>query len=613
MGIPAALVSFGNVGYGNIALNGSNVRTKSVRSVPRMDAAGRGRTWYEHTINLQLKIGGDIRTDAAVLAMRKTLQTPGLPFSYSDRGYGPLRVNIAQPATDAIWGPIPKELGWQPLGGGCGCIIDWQVSVAIARDFGISIGTAGQAIELLYSVAFDQDDAGYTTRRISVMARVPGTRIGLGFNNKELLGTADEYRDLLAPPLIPGFKRTYPTWVIDESKTVLHGEIVDEELGFNFLPEGVANGQADQDIASTSQGLALWQATINGSFELIKDSPVDELSVAGWFIGTVCKDRIQSTAKALGKNAGAIVPLSLRMREPEIFGRRKVAVSLSYSFTQELKDIFGVTGLWRPVPGSNWLRWAASMTSGPADPRGFAQIRLLPTDDSIVDGNGGRMPGIFTGTPFVPLPPNGPIIEGVPEQVQERVLRAVKNAFPDPQPANSFLVYECWIWLETESGVVPIRPLPVRAPTIVNQVLTANPFEAARGSGWLGANFFDAFNDTKQKMPPNVPSAVAAVQNVADALLPQQRVAPQAYVFLRGHAMRYGFPVPIPALTDYCGVAPVLACRLDSGEGYGHGIFRAGNDKPIYMAKWNLRYLLPGGQKGFWFPPAIPNPLLDNS
>lgn len=608
-----ALSSLGTLRYGGVNLNGPRVLTKSVTQIPRMDAAGRGRTWTDYTIVLRLMLAGVATglvsrnsNDGNVTVIRTLLQQPGLPLFYTDKGYGPLVINVAG-VKDCIWGPITKELAFESLGAGNACYLDWQVKVAIPCDNGVPKGTAAPFIELLYSVDYGGDAAGYTTRRISVTGRIPSTRFGV---SKELYGTADDWREKLAPPLVPGFRRTYPSWSIDEAKTTLRGEIVDEELGVNFLPPGVALGSARQEVTSASQGLALWQSTITAEFELEKNSPIDQFDLTSYFIGTLCKDRIAATAAAIGKNSNAIVPLSLRMSEDEIFNRLKAAFSFTYSFTQPLKDIFGATGLWRPIPGSSWSNWASTMLNGPANPRGYAEMRILPSDDSIVDGCGGRTPGIFTDNGTIPVPEDGPIIVGLPINT-DRELRGTKNSFPDPQPENSYLIYESWVWLEVDSGVVPVRVLPKAPANGLNQVLTANPFLAV-GSTGTKSNWFDAFLDAIDVMPGIVP-LIPPVGIVPPAFKPQQRVQPLVYVFLSGYAMRYGFPVPIPALTKYCGVAPVLSCRLDMGEGYGHGIRRAANEKPIYMAKWNLRYLLPGGMQGWFFPPAPPNPLLDQS
>lgn len=616
------LSSLGRVGYGPVVFNGPSLQTKSIQQVVRLDAANRGRTWTEYTLALRLLIGGQAgKTDQTVAFIRNALQTPGQAFTYQDMGYGPLTLNIG--LGEPIWGPLTKTLDWEPLGNGKAGWLTWQVRVAIACDQGAPTGSAAPFIELLYGYDTQLDAAGYTTRRISVMGRIPSVRLGLGINNKELGATADDFREKLSPPLLPGFRRTYPSWGIDEGKTVIRGEIVDEELGLNFLPPGVAVGDASHEVSSSSQGLAMWQATISADFELAKASPIDQFDLCSYFIGTLCQDRIKATAAKIGRNSNAIVPLSLKMREDEIFGRLRASFAFSYSFTQPLKEIFDATGLWRPVPGSNWTTWAASMTGGPANPRGYAQMRLLPIDDSIVEGCGGRMPGIFTSSAAnlrTNPPPNGPIIPGIPQN-HDRELRATLTPFPEPLPENSYLSYESWIWLEVDSAVVPVRPLPTAVPQRINAELTGTPFGVATSN--QGANnFMDAiYAGLATALPSKVPDsflsrAVAAVPGAVDVLrafAPQQRAAPLTYVFLRGHAVRYGFPVPIPGLTDYCGQQPVLACRLDMGEGYGHGIMRAANEKPIYMAKWNLRYLLPGGGKAFFFPPAIPNPMLDKS
>lgn len=616
------LGSLGRVTYGPVIFNGPTLQTRSLQQNVRLDAAGRGRTWTEYTIVLRLLIGGQQgKTDQDVTFIRQALQRPGQAFTYSDLGYGPLNLNLG--IGDAMWGPLTKSLDWEPLGNGKAGWLTWQVRVAVACDLGGPFGTAAPFIELLYNYDVNIDDAGYTTRRINVTGRINAPRRsvatiaggGITVNNTELTDTADSYRERLAPPLLPGFRRTYPNWNLDESKAVVRGEILDEELGLNFLPPGVAVGNASHEVSSSSQGLALWQSTITADFELAKASPIDQFDLCSYFIGTLVRDRIQATAAAIGNKSGAIVPLSLRMREDDIYGRPTASFAFSYSFTQELKDIFGATGLWRPVPGSNWHSWAASMTAGPANTRGYAQIRLMPTDDSIVEGCGGRMPGIFNTPTAVRTnpPPLGPILTGTP-QPRDRELRGTRIPFPEPEPANSYVDYETWIWMEVDSAVVPVRPLPTITPPVLNVSLTGNPFAQAGNSQQGANNFFDVIKaGLNAVVPDGFRPAQPQPPNVARMFAPQQRAEPLTYVFLRGHAVRYGYPVPIPGLTDYCGVVPVLACRLDMGEGYGHGMVKAASEKPIYMAKWNLRYLLPGGMTPFFFPPPIPNPLLNKS
>jgi len=586
-----ALPGLGTLTYGNLNLNGPAVRTNNVTARLRMDAAGRGRSWTEYTIGLTLTLAGG-PTEAAVQQLRRTLNTPGLKLAYQDRGYGSLVLDGTQ---DAVYGPIPKEMGFRPLGGGNACEIDWQVTTAVPCE----VSKANEIIEWVYTAHHDIDPAGYTTRRISVTIRIPGNRAGDG---RGLRHTADEYRDRLAPPQIPGFRRTYPGWELDESKTVCRGEIVDEEMGANFPPEFVADLTADHEVSSANQGLALWSATVSADYEIVKGYKGPTTDAAKHFIGVIVRDRVAGIAQALGRNASTIVPISLRLREPEIFGRRKAAFSFTFTYTQFLADILGTTGLWRPVPGSNWSKWAASMQAGPANPRGYAGLEISPGDDNIVDGCGGADPGLFRNTPRVVAPPSGPsVVGGLPRPPLDPSLSGlVADLFPAPAAAGSWIFYECWVWVEVDASTIPVRPLPQKAPDRLLKAFGDNPFTP----GIKGA-FFDAMN--LLGMPNLNPAAVGGGNRLENT--PQQRAKPLLYVFLRGRAARYGFPIPIPTLNNFGGAVPVLATRLDRGEGYGHGIVRAASDLPVYGAVWNIRYQIPDPPAGF-FPPAPANPTL---
>jgi hypothetical protein len=591
-----ALPSYGTLRYGPLNLNGPDVLTTRYECHPVMDPAGRGRTYSEYRVSARLIINAQ-PTDARVTAARQTLNTPGLAFSYSDRGFGSLNVDGR---ADVLWGPKCRVTSIKPYGGGNACELNWEAEVAVACEGGAELTTGGGVGEIIawtFTANHDIDRAGYTTRRINVEIRVPGGRVGA----RGLARTADEYRDQLAAPQIPGFRRTYPGWSIDAAKTTCTGEIVDEEMGSNYPPEWCSDVTADMEVGSAGQGMAMWQATINAEYEIIKAAKVTNAEAVRHFIGTLVKDRVTSIADSLGGDANTIVPLSLRMREPEIYGRRKAAFSFSFSYTRQLKDILNATGLWRAVPGSNWQTWAQSMQLGPANPYGFSGLEIRPGDDSIVDGCGGNVPGLFRNTAVVPRPPVAPITCGLPgpPEPYESVLRTF---FPAPTPQASWLFYECNYWLEVDSGTIPIPTLPAKKPTFVPKVLNANPFKDDRPPHY----FFDFFFDGTG-MPRVMPPA-GGMNGAEGGRLEVQLRKPLVYIYLRGRAARYGFSIPIPSLSKVAGAEPVMACRLDRGEGYGQGVVYAAG-APIYGSVWNLRYALTNLPKN-WYPPDPVNPLL---
>lgn len=589
-----SLPALGRFSYGGVNLNSDSVQTTGISSRPKMDAANRGRTCTEYTISLRFKVTGN-PTDDSIRELRRALSQPGQNLVYEDRGYSDLTIDGG---TDVMWGPHPKEMGFRPLGGGNACEIDWQVTVSIACEGGAQLaagGGVGEIIEWVFSISYDNDYAGYTTRTINVTIRVPGSR-ATGKNSRRLALSPDEYREKLAPPLVPGFRRTYPTWDIDESKTVLRGTIVDEEMGVIFPPKWAADIQADEEIYSAEAGLASWGGTINANYELVKGAPVTTIETLRHFLGNIVKDRIAALAAGIN-NAKSIVPMSLRMRNPEIYGRRKASFSFTYRFTQELRDIMSAITLWRPVPGSNWKEWAASMTLGPAHPRGFTQMKFRPGDDSIVDGCGGSTPGMFNTIGQF----RTPLTTGSHAPVSSGVSQALRTFFPPPTPRDSWIHYECWVWVEVDASTIPVQTLPELKAKRLIQAPGQNPF--APNNKPIFPGVFDPFAN------PFLPGGVFNPNQKKNNIDNVQQRKPEMYVYLRGRALRYGFDIPIPILTDFAGSTPVLATRLDRGEGYGRGIIRAAGDRPVIGATWNLRYAIPDPPDGF-VAPLPPNPLL---
>lgn len=584
------LPTYGNIRYGNLALNGPDVRTTKFSAEPEMDPSGRGRMFTRYRIGASITITGE-PTDDAVQKARETLNTPGLTFVYADRGFGEVR---ADGKSDVLWGPKCRVVNITPLGGGNACQLDWEAEVAIGCEDAVLTTNSGLSVGAIhswtYTASFEIDSAGYTTRRIAVEIKVPGGRRNSNRGSRELKHTADEYRRLLAPPGIPGFRRTYPGWTIDAAKTTCTGEIVDEEMGVNFPPEWVAEFEANHEVGSMNQGLSMWSATINAKYELIKDCPKPTSEAVRHFIGVVVKDRVLGVANKLGKTKSTIVPISLRMREPEIAGRRKAEFSFTFSYTRQLKEIMNATGLWRPVPHSNWAIWAHSMQSGPANPFGYAGLQIKVDDDSIVDACGGSVPGLFRTRPKVPRPSDGPSVIGggtVTPWDED-----IKTWFPEPTPESSWLHYNVWYWLEVDSGTLPVKTLPKKK---IPPPKTLIPHPQAPP----GSNVY--VNPLPNLVPPK--------GGKEGGRLEAQLRKPLVYMFIRGQAARYGFPIPIPEVDTVNGVEPVMATRLDHGEGFGQGIVYAAGGAPIYGATWNLRYLLPELPEG-WFPPTPPNPIL---
>src|SRR5687768_13145838 len=139
-------------------------------------------------------------------------------------GFGNITVNGAgSGARDVMWGPIPQLLKFQHLGERafeCTFTVSWSAPTCADAVY------EGQPLEVAYRLEFEPDRSGYTTRRYVGFLRIPLTRQSA--SSRRLTDSADSWRERINPALLPGFRRTYGPFVLNEAKTRLDWSIVDE-------------------------------------------------------------------------------------------------------------------------------------------------------------------------------------------------------------------------------------------------------------------------------------------------------------------------------------------------------------------------------------------------
>lgn len=651
----AELPVIGRASYGKFEFN-SSTRTTDLRITPVPDRSGRTFTHFQVALTLKTKITGR-PADRTVTNAIQQLTQPAQTLIYSGRGVGTFNISVGAGTPDLMWGPKPKLVSLRPLGAGNAVELTWSVEFAT-----LTCADAvyqGQLMEFVWGIDYDVDASGLTKRTYRAMCRIPQTRLNPA--NRLLRFTVDEFREKVTPALLPGFRRTVPASVsIDEDKCGMRLTCVDDEFPSNVFPVGIVEANASHTISSEPGRLLTYIATLEGSYEVAKGTPVD----AAWkpFLATL-KDRVDSflthplviagrAAAAVGgiaagvaagvggggrgraagvaaaAVAGAIVPIpgvaagagrlvagggapavssdgpvvipwQFTAAETQIYGKTVVRLSYSYKIVSATRDmILAAAGLWRPVPGSDWKKWAASVATH-LSPRGIARLTLAPGDDKIVDlcradivaidlrgGDGGfaelRPPPrggavpIAGGAAAAAVAANinaaaaatrgvlGPFIgPGFPGPVFDGRGGAVRGVFPAPTPEKSFVDYVCNIRVEDASGVVIATTLPT------------TPFTSSSSRSSDGEVFA------------------------------QRRTVQTAYVVMEGYAVRAGFPVPQPALTDINGSAPVACNRPDAGEGFEQMV--VGNcGVQLYFARWRMRYALVGQL------PNGPLPVADN-
>ena len=595
---------------------GSFTKTLSVRVKPIPDASNRTTIVNEYTFTFRSTVAGGA-TDAAVVACRRALTKNGGVFIYTGRGLGDIAINTGI-VRDVMWGPWVTDVLFEPLAEDNAVRITWTIQVRIPECPGAKYKFAW--MELAYTVTHDIDKYGCTTWTAAGHLRIPQNWSGNA--NRLLNDSPDDYREAQNPPLTMGFRRTYGPWVVSEDRTRLDFEIKDEEMGLNYPPPGVVDVKASHEFSSNGVAAHRWTGTISAEYELARGTP--PAVAADHFYSVLVKNRINNAKKLAMlnniKGAAGVMPLAHSIGEPEIYGKIvKVKLSLTYQF---LYDITGpgsplaISGLWQPVPLSNWLAWSTSLKGTAMNPRGNVRFTFKLTDDVFDLCNQPE-----SRTEYIPGKVNNVLTPVVPVSTAPQKVPAIKSLWEEPTAAASWANYENVIYLEADSGSVPVRTLPSKkehkgltgaAPRYENatQFVNGQPvkFKIDNLKQFQGqaanvvAPFAGDFAANTNAVAQIALFGAKAIDKVAAMVRSRQLV----YVYLRGSATRWGYPVPCPSLTDVNGLVPVLACRLNRGEGFSQGIAGSAAGTPIYTATWNLRYQLPDVPKGSL--PIPPNP-----
>lgn len=626
-----------------IAYNGFSfpveTRTEAFSARPVYDTSGRTVKFTTFSITVRTVLAGE-PTSPAVTAARRALSKPGKPLYYLNAGMDVL-VNVAG-VRDVAWGPKPQELSFKPLGGGHACELVWRVETAVP-DCTLA-RYAFAAMEYTFSASYAIDRAGYTTRTIAGRLVVPNNRAGA--DGRGLLDSPDEYREKLIPALIPGFRQTFGPFTVSEDRTQLDFSVTDEEFkGRNIPPEWVAEVTASHSVKTSRSGYVNWIGTLTAEYELTANAPNARFAVKH-FIETLARDRLKpavaeskaDSPRAASGGKGLAIPIAFSMSEPEIYGRRRVALSLTYTLVSDINSILAQSGLWRDVPGRGWRAWAESLAGSAFHPRGRARLEFDVGDDRIIDLCDAGRP---------PAPAKTPTARTAELRAGGDFDALLAAAFDRPKPDESWLHYRCDVYVEADSGAGVHRLLPAAPLTGKEDVfgrsadLAGDSVDAyadvrkGLGAGTLGGDggFPRPTDDGGGSpfSPPPLPGGpggrldnqIGSDDNPAgkkparpaggkpaggdDRKASHRRVAPVVYLYLVGTASRVGFPIPAPRLTDVEGMEPVPACRTDRGEGFWSGSkFAAGNGQ-VFTARWRPRYALPRRPERPLGPP--PNPM----
>lgn len=580
MPLPASasnLTALGTLRYNTYEF-GPTAQVVKFQSTPEYDEAGRAVIYLTHTLTVKdrLAVLPGSTLDTIIAETRKQLMEPGGALLYQNRGGGNFEINSG-PQKDVKYGPHPRDFDYRILGRGIAAEITWTVETCVPFCLDDAATRYEFAIMALnYTVEYSIDALGYTTRTIAGYVEIPATRRSV--SDRTLPDHVDLYYERVIPDVPPGFRRTAHPRTISQDKRRMDFTHVDEEMPPQILPVGVTEAEATHNARASGKGFVSWQGTIRGTYTMSRTIPKARALEA--FLRMAIERIKETRTLAIGS---AVIPTGFDAEE-DIYGRRAASFSLSYFYNvgdpNNLPQAIDVPrmvtlglsagNLWRPVSGTDWQLWSASLAETVFHPRGNAKLRGFTSDDVILnlcDPN--------------PVPVNsGSELRTVPGPLQP-----ILDAFPAPDPQTSWMRYEPDVQVFVKANTAVLKTLPL-SQLSGGPVLTTVP-----DASQVGANI-NPFRIAQMSGQPfySTPDVV------------QQRATPSLRVRLSGYAVRAGFFIQPPAIDNVGGVQVIP----DGGRFTQKTLFNFGI--PVQFASWEVWYIVPNDSGGAM--PLLANPEL---
>lgn len=538
-------LSDANGGRGTIAYNGytlPGLRHIKINGEQVMDEAERTVIFTRYTATCLFYVFGVNESAEAIKIadIRKRLSQAGQSLELTGMGFGDIRIGGANPThADVEWGPKPTVNSFEAFGAICH-EVEWSVTFSIKE----CSSTSGQILEYNHEVTFSID-AGLTTRIVSGHLKIAQSRSSGG---RTVQRSADTYREQLKIPVPKYFERKNQVFTPSKNKNRLDFVIVDRQLEGHPMIEGLdSESRIDYDIENVGRGFAQWMASLGGELVAVAGAHPATAAKAAFII---ILDKWGKLQQMIAGNKGVVIPAKLRFGHT--MGTRRSRFGMQFVITHCLDDILAKGGIWEPVTGATYEKWAASM--GKAwSLRGSAGLIYNASSDAIVDlCDSTSLPAIVTES-------------GSPND----------NQFTGSGKLTDFNVPLAASWLGFENTLRAERSQEVSAhkPAVI---FTPNNAYAS------------PYSIAEQEGVTHSPSVGPATQN-KDVV--QFHGQPNDYVVMYGKALRIQHKPAIPRLTEIEGARVVEVKSIIDGPRAVACVF----GKTVYLARWRITYRVVDG------------------
>lgn len=330
----------------------------------------------------------DDSADAGMSAIKRILETRGLPLLFEEKGYGDFNINTANGQQDVLAGPNPKILAWEPLGNNYAVRIVWSVEVTLTACALFTIQD-NRITEFNFSTVWSIDQLGLTTRTISGHWEVV-----LRIQDNVVINNADLLRDRFTFSIPLAFKRLSQNYSLNHRQDRMDFSIVDQEYAAddkNPYHNGVVENTLKQTTRSLDKGVMSeqWMTTISGTVTVAKNKPrllawIAFIDVVKSRLDHALQNAMTSSGESSpgdegegeGESSAVIIPGHLSVTE-EIYGR-SMTFSFSWVMFTTLKTFINASGFWQPVDRVATIQGQRTGLTAPNEawtPRGAKQLR----------------------------------------------------------------------------------------------------------------------------------------------------------------------------------------------------------------------------------------------
>lgn len=569
---------------------------------PVYDSAGRVVVACRFTFNISTIVFpytdfGEANTNTQMALLRVKLSEPAKELRVIGTGFSDFTVNTPGGRVwDMEWGPKPKVVSLRQVGDNQAWKLDWQVTACVPEECPESTHWSLKRImEWCYSVQWDVDEQGLTTRTVTGHVMIPLTREP--GNPLALPDHADRLREAVKDINTPeGFRRIPGPTTLSEDRRRLDFTITDKQFESIWSPPPgvtVITGSHSMNNYQAKNWLQ-WLHSVNVTITMGRD----QSKADSWFhFGRIWRHRAFTRQRDVRIDE-LWLPLTLSVNETMY--SMTTSFRMDYIVTKNnvgadfgpqgflktvLRSVGRTSGMWSMPPDHTWLTWHASLRETALHSRGYAKLEYFKEDDKLINVCVAPPP---TGRSLLPwkVPPNPDrVLQGrIPgrggnidpkEDNAQGNLGGGGGAGNDPrlrgeeellnrriEPRASFLMFNASIRIIEEDDVARLKVLP------------DSEVQPRRGRRTV---------DSDRQYEPDYDA------KASPPFVFQYRAEPGYLVVYEGKAVRAGYSIDRPRLEE---VGGQKAYPVKTADDYFQSEVVGNFLTPIVAAKWRLTYAM---------------------